>query len=279
MCGGGNGFEDVFLIAQYSQFLTGNIDWGGEVTKMRMKMLLVLGVVMVISGCGFGKKRDPTSQQAALPLNAIDGYVASMLNTPNDSVFLNLGGIGQKSNALSFVPENGIIKMRISCANKTQRKHAEAMIKIAKPLQINVFPDRDLDLDGGGEIIGYVFELTGKPDEVGTVIVKLIADTFSVAGTEECYFQYQNMPATFTVKRGEEPKQVSLIELQQGGLGQERVYLGESNRVVYFRDRNQPLSESMKWNKEIWQIQDQELPAELLDSLRCEPSRGSTKDF
>jgi hypothetical protein len=60
MCGGGNGFEDVFLIAQYSQFLTGNIDWGGEVTKM--KMLLVLVVVMVISGFGFGKKRDPTSQ-------------------------------------------------------------------------------------------------------------------------------------------------------------------------------------------------------------------------
>ena len=148
-----------------------------------------------------------------------------MLHAPNDSVFLNLSGIGQKSNSLSFEPENGIIKMRISCANKTQRKHAEAIIKNAKPLQINVFPDRDLDLDGGGEIIGYVFELTGQPDEVATVIVKLIADTFSVSGTEDCYFQCQNMPATFKVKRGEEPKQVSLIELQQGGLGQRGFFL------------------------------------------------------
>ena len=66
-------------------------------TNVKMKMLLVLGIVMVISGCGFGKKRDPTSQQAALPLNAIDGYVASMLSTPNDSVFLNLGGIASPS--------------------------------------------------------------------------------------------------------------------------------------------------------------------------------------
>jgi hypothetical protein len=41
MCGGGNGFEDVFLIARYSQFPTGNIDWGGEVTNMKMNMLLV----------------------------------------------------------------------------------------------------------------------------------------------------------------------------------------------------------------------------------------------
>lgn len=232
------------------------------------------------SGDDNAPQTGPASSRINHPLSALDGVIVSMMNTPNDLVFLNLHGIGEHENYLCFKPVDGGVTMRLPVHSGSRRSMRQA--KYVEPIKasadsfglpLEVVPDTD----NGGSVKGvnYVFTVSGEPGDVAGIIRKIVKETFRIEDTDLCSFQYVNMMATLVQRPGVEPMQVSGSALEREHELGTRGYLGESNGNVYLRPETMPLRSPLEWNADIWYAPANELQAEFIDKLRKE--RAATR--
>jgi len=174
---------------------------------------LSIATIVLLSGCGTLRPPSTNAKEISLvdqPLSSIDEVVSSMMTTSNGEVALNLGHIGKDKNYCGFKPVDGGLTMRFPSSydsrwSRRQGKYVERLKEVAAALSLPLEEIPSTDSDGSLQDVAYVFRITGEPAEVSSLIKKLITGTFPVTETDRYKMQYQNMPASWVIRPGDEP--------------------------------------------------------------------------
>ncbi len=78
-------------------------------------------------------------KEVRLPLGRLDSYIGSMMTSPYELVFLNLGSIGEHENYICFKPIDDGVEMRFpaftgSAWSRRQGKYADKLREVAVPI-------------------------------------------------------------------------------------------------------------------------------------------------
>lgn len=212
-------------------------------------------------------------------LGELDSYIVSMMNSPHDLVFMNLGEIGSDQSYLTFKPTSGGVQLRLpafpsNMFDKRQSQYAEKLKSVAKTLSL---PTEDKSEFRNGKIAGVniIVQVTGDPITVAETIRKVVERTFSVQATEECEFTFRNMPSATTGNIGKGPKQVSGDAfVNEHGRG-ERVYFGELNNWIYLIPSARRAEKQLQKNEDVWYANVNELPTGFASRIRQGESSGT----
>lgn len=186
---------------------------------------LIVGICLVIfagwllislplgvgSSIGTGSNVD---KEVRLPLGRIGDYIESMMVSPNDLVFLNLGSIGKSENHVVLAPIPNGISLRVPSVKKSywfdQNLDLEDELReIASSLDLTINEISEDRSKGGANFSQFVIKVTGEPHVVANHIESIISRTFSVGASEVYQYQFCNMPSTFLTRADQQPKTIS----------------------------------------------------------------------
>jgi serine/threonine protein kinase len=249
--------------------------------KKMMKLFAGIGLVMIAIALGMTQWRFHYLNNKSLEehytlqdLDALDGYVESLMNSPYDPVFLNIGRIGKDENYLSILPSEGGVTVRFPAydmenfANKRQAKYAKRLTSVASALSVSASEKSEVSNDGSVKGINYEFRINGDTKAVPNIIKKLIVDTFLLDGLKVCGFRYSNMPGHYSHRDGEEPKKVTnkefMVLLESGT----HVYMGEQNQSIYLIPRERISERPVTLDSEIYYAESQGFRSEEIQRIR-----------
>ncbi|MEZ6094561.1 MAG: protein kinase [Pirellulaceae bacterium] len=216
-------------------------------------------------------------QQVVGPLSDLDSAIITMMHSPNDTVFLNLGGIGKDNSYLTFQPIDGGMLLRLPAFDTAFRVRQGPYVKrlrtVAESLSIEVSERSELTENGKVRGINYMMEILGEPKNVAETIRNITKQTFQVTDNQPCNYQLSIMPSTFSTKTGEGPKAVSAAEFLAEAQSGDRVYLGEQNNLIFLIPPAFISQTPTRWNSNIWSTDVRELSREQRDQIR----KGSTQ--
>jgi serine/threonine-protein kinase len=212
-------------------------------------------------------------KEVRLPLSSLDSYIGSMMTSPHEMVFLNLGSIGEDENYISLKPTEGGVTMRFSAYADTswsrrQGKYVDKLKDVVQSLSLKLDETSEIAADGTIEGVNFQIQVTGEPQEVANVVETVISRTFDVGSSQTCRFRYSNMPSTFSRRLGEKPRTVTSDEFLDGQLSGKRVYLGESEHLVFSIPSELADEHSPYWNSTIWCTDVRELELDVLKRIR-----------
>lgn len=246
-----------------------------------MKLFAGIGLVIIAIALGLTQWRFHYLNNKNLEeyytlqdLDALDGYVESLMNSPYDPVFLNVGKIGKDENYLSILPSKGGVTVRFPAydmdnyLHKRQAKYVKRLTSVASSLSVSASEKSEVSNDGSVLGINYEFRISGDPQAVTNLIKKLIVDTFLLDGFKVCSFSYSNMPGHYTYRDGEEPKKVTnkefMLLLESGT----HVYMGEQNRSMYLIPRERISERPVTLDAEIYYTDSQGFSLEEIQQIR-----------
>ena len=235
-------------------------------------LLMVVAAAFQLSNL-FGS-RDKDGVYA--PLSELESYVQSMVLSPHDLVFLNLGQIGPDRNYICFKPIDGGVHVRLPAfgggpfGQNRQGKFVERFKQAAAAKSIEVTEKSEIDKTGAIKGVNYSIAVKGDPKTVASTVVKIVTRTFSARRTDSCRFNYQNLPAASTGKIGAGPKRVSAEEFVLAEAGRKRVYFGEVNRWIYLVPPDRRNEKKLQRNADVWYTNINELPAGFASRIRQE---------
>lgn len=208
-----------------------------------------------------------------LPLSSLDSYIGSMMTSHHESVFLNLGSIGENENYVVLEPiEDGVaMKLPAYATNswsQRQGKFADKLKEVAKSLSLTVDESSEMAKDGSIKGVNLKIRVTGEIKAVADTVELVISRTFDVRSSDICEFQYSNMPSTFSIRQGEEPRTVSCDEFVDQLLKLERIYLGERENLVFAIPPKLAASNSPQWDSTIWCTDLRQLQPDVLERIR-----------
>jgi hypothetical protein len=219
------------------------------------------------------KNAAQREKEVRLPLSRLDSYIASMMNSPYEIVFLNLGSIGEDDNYLNLEPIEGGMMMGFPAPatnswSRRQGKHATKLAEVVQSLSLKLDETSDIATDGTIEGVNFQIRVIGESQEVADVVETIISRTFDVGSSEICDFQYFNMPSSFSTRPGEEPRIVTRDEFVDGLLSGKRVYLGENEHLVFSIPSELANEYSLYWNSTIWATDLRALQQNDLERIR-----------
>lgn len=245
---------------------------------------LIAGSVLTIVACLFAvsfslwtasEKRVAAQREkeVRLPLDRLDSYIGSMMTSPHEIVFLNLGSIGGNENHVNLEPIDDGVSMRFSAYatnswSRRQGKYVDKLREVAHSLSLTVNESSKFAEDGSIEGVIFKILVTGEHHVVAKTIEGVISRTFDVGTSEECEFQYVNMPSTFSIREGEQPRTVSSDEFENQLVGLERVYFGESENLVFAIPPKIAATHSPQWDSTIWCTDVRPLHPAFLERIR-----------
>ena len=212
-------------------------------------------------------------KEVRLPLGRLDSYIGSMMTSPHDMVFLNLGSIGENENYVVLEPIEDGVAMRFpayatSSWAQRQGKYADKLKEVAQSLSLTVDETSEMAEDGSIKGVNFKIRVTGELQAVADAVEKVISRTFDVGSSEECEFQYSNMPSTFSIRAGEQPRTVSSDEFVDQLLRLERIYLGECENLVFAIPPKLAAANSPQWDSTIWCTDLRQLQPDVLERIR-----------
>jgi serine/threonine protein kinase len=244
-------------------------------------VLVSLGVSAGLLVRSYYIKIIANSDKAVLePLSALDEYIASMMRSPHELVFLNLGKIGKDDNYIVLTPVKGGVQLRFPAFDshasaRRQGKYANKLKEVVASLSLTLSEQSEVAADGTVSGVNFQFEVTGDPTKVAATVNTLITQTFQVENTEECSYQYRNIQSQFSTKEGEAPTQVTAAAFVAEAKSGNRVYLGEQLGRVYLAYPETAALKQVPWNHDIWFIDVRELPAGELAAIRKGPAQAA----
>ena len=140
--------------------------------------------------------------------------------------------------------------------------------EVAQSLSLIVDETSEMAKDGSVKGVNFNIRVTGEPQAVADTVEKVISRTFDVSSSEVCEFNYSNMPSTFSVREGEEPRTVTSDEFVDQLLSSERIYLGENKNLVFAIPSILAGTNSPQWDSTIWCTDLRQLPPDVLDRIR-----------
>ena len=212
-------------------------------------------------------------KEVRLPLSRLDNYIGSMISSPHKTVFLNLGSIGEDEKYITFKPIDGGVTMEFpayadTAWSRRQGEYTVMLKEVAESLSLTVNETSEMAEDGSIEGVNLKIRVTGQREDVANGVERIISRTFDVGSSEECEFQYSNMPSTFSVRAGEQPRMVSSDEFVDQLLKLERIYLGESENLVFAIPPEIAATESPQWDSTIWCTDLRQLQPDVLERIR-----------
>lgn len=219
--------------------------------------MLLAGYVGILNQRVRSQAASQSEGQVRRSLSSLSDYIDSMMNSPHDVVFLNLGEIGEDQNYVVFKPIEGGVVMGFPAFdtaswNKRQSKYVRELKKSAESLSLVPVERSTMAADGSVKGITFEFHVAGDPVAVSAKVEQLITQTFRVDESESCTFQYRNLPSSFSVKEGDEPKRVGTAEFLAEARQGKRVYLGEQEAFIYLIDPEKLSGKQVQWDQEIW---------------------------
>lgn len=255
-----------------SMSLTARAFFGGA-------LLLLVAIIGLLALYGVQVGRlamgNPKQEKVHAPLSEIDSYIASLMASPHELVFLNLSEIGPDENYFSFQPIDGGVRMEFPAFGadffgSRQGKYADRLKKAAESVSLRSEEKSKVNQDGSIDGVNFMFEITGDPKTVSAKVVQMIRQTFSVAASEDCTYTYRNLPAESATVAGESSKRVSAEEFVKEHARGERVYLGEVNNWIYLIPRDRQAEKQLQLNHDVWIANINELPSGFAAQIRRE---------
>jgi hypothetical protein len=212
-------------------------------------------------------------KEVRLPLGSLDSYIGSMMTSPHEMVFLNLGSIGKNENYIVLEPIEDGVAMRFPAFVETswarrQGKYADKLKEVAQSLSLSLDETSEMAEDGTIKGVNFKIRVTGEPQAVSNAVENVISRTFDVSSSEACKFQYSNMPSTFSIRPGKQPRTVSSDELVDQLLRSERIYLGERENLVFAIPPKLAAANSPHWDSTIWCTDLRKLQPDVLERIR-----------
>ncbi|MEO1616411.1 MAG: serine/threonine-protein kinase [Planctomycetota bacterium] len=212
-------------------------------------------------------------KEVRLPLSRLDSYIGSMMNSPYELVFLNLGSIGENENYVGFKPIDNGVAMSFpayasSAWSQRQGKYADKLKEVAQSLTLTVDETSEMGKDGSVKGVNFMIRVTGDTQAVADTVEKVISRTFDVSSSEECRFDYSNLPSTFSVREAEKPRTVSSKKFVDQLLSLERIYLGENENFVFAIPPKLAAANSPQWDSTIWCTDLRKLQPDVLERIR-----------
>lgn len=149
-----------------------------------------------------------------------------------------------------------------------QGKYADKLKEVAQSLSLTVDEISEMAVDGSIKGVNFKIRVTGESQAVADAVEKVISRTFDVGSSDECEFQYSNMPSTFSIRTGEQPRTVSSDEFVDQLLRLERVYLGERENLIYAIPPKLAAANSPQWDSTIWCTDLRQLQPDVLERIR-----------
>lgn len=252
--------------------------------KRKTVMKALIGSVALIflffasfSAQGLFQSRQQAGANASMPLLAMDGYIRTMMNPDSvknpDSIFLNIGGIGEHDNGVSLKPVNSGVELTYNVFDSFPRgprqgQFVEKLKRTAEKLSLSLDEDSRMDENGTIEGIVMKFNISGEPDDVCKKAIRLMTDTFGVDSTELCDFAFQNMPGTSIKTNVPGPRQVSpkkLVSLFESGKYQ---YAGEVANTIFIGLKESVALEYVPWDDTICWTEVDQLSQDDLKRIR-----------
>lgn len=247
--------------------------------KRLMKVIFASSVLLMFLFAGiasqFGADQAETQNEneVRLPLSCLDSYIGTMMTSPNETVFLNLGSIGENENYLILQPLDGGLTIRFpayasSNWSRRQGQYADRLKEVAQSLSLKLDESSEMASDGTVQGVNFRIRVTGTPNEIAETVEKVISRTFEVGSSETCKYQFSNMPSTFTKQAGESPRIVASGEFMNGLLSGKRVYLGEKEQLIFSIPVEFADVQSPNWNSTIWGTDVRALKSDVVERIR-----------
>ncbi|MEP3477794.1 MAG: protein kinase [Fuerstiella sp.] len=235
---------------------------------------LVLAVVAVLQFAGFFSSNTPLDEVHA-PLGELESYVHSMMASPHDLVFLNVGDIGPDKNYVTFSPIQGGVRLRMPAfenhlGQNPQGESVQRFQKAAEAASLSVLEKSEFNKSGLLRGVNYSIDVIGDPQAVSDTITQVMAQAFSVQLTESCDYNYRNLPAKSSQKMGAGPQRVSGTEFVAKHRGGQQAYYGEHQNWIYLVPADRLTDEKMQRDPEVWYANINELPAGFASQIRSD---------
>lgn len=232
--------------------------------------LLISLPLGVGSSIGTGSNVD---KEVRLPLGRIGDYIESMIMSPNDLVFLNLGSIGKIENHVVLAPIPNGISLRVPSVKKSywfdQNLDLEDKLReIASSLDLTINEISEDSSKGGANFSQFVIKVIGEPHVVANHIESIISRTFSVGASEVCQYQFCNMPSTFLTRGDQQPKTISNDVFVDQVEKLELIYLGEQEHLIFAIPPDLATSKSLQWDSTIKCTDVRQLQPEVVKRVR-----------
>ena len=239
----------------------------GSVTALSLLVALVAGQFIRSQNAAQREK------QVFAPLTALDGILDSMMSSTHNLVFLNLGEIGKDNNYLVFTPTKEGVSARFPSYDETsisrrQGKYVARFKQVAESLSLAITEDSDVSSEGDIQGINLKLEIHGEPTKVIATAKQLISRTFQVDESEECSFQYRNMPSESSSIRGKAPQEVTAAAFLAEAKTGNRVYLGEQQSRIYLIPPALKARKQVQLDQDLWYTDLRKLSPEDLDAIR-----------
>ena len=252
---------------------------------LSMKMILALlfcgGTAAMAIAAALAAWMDPNPgfvtstgdvEEVHAPLSELNSYIVSMMTSPHDLVYLNLGRIGPNKNNLSFMRNADGLELKLSAFPATifdtrQSQYADKLKNVAESMSLTT---EDQSTFRDGKIAGVTISIrfTGDSQTVADSVQKLVEQTFAIDGKSECRYGIQNLPAGSTAQVGVGPKRVSAVEfVKEHGRG-ERVYFGEVANWIYLIPQERRTESKMRRDEDVWYTNINDLPEGFAAKIR-----------
>lgn len=217
---------------------------------------------------------DHKDNEVYAPLGELNSYITSMMASPHDLVFLNLGEVGTDENYVVFEPIKGGLTMRLPVYGQKpwdtrQGQDVRRIKEVCESLSLTLEETSEVR-NGSIEGVNFTFTIAGNADAVAKNAARVITQTFQVDSSERCRFTYRNLPAGDATDRGEEPRLVSAEEFVREYERGDRVYFGEINNWVYLIPEQRRAENPFKRDAEVWITDLRLLPNGFAGKIRQE---------
>lgn len=215
---------------------------------------------------------DDQDNQVRATLGELDSYIMSMMTSPHDLVFLNLGEIGTDENYVVLEPIEGGVTIRLPVFDgkpwdKRQSQYVRRLKEMGKTLSLPLEEESEVR-NGSIEGVNFTFTVAGDPQTVADKIQQVITKTFQVESSENCRFTYRNLPAGDATDKGKETKVVFADEFVREHQRGEKVYFGEINNWIYLIPRQRRTENPLKRDSDIWGTDLRLLPSGFAGRIR-----------
>lgn len=258
-----------------SQTATGNPGWRRMAIRGGILLPVLITILLLPQAIRLFSASQRPKDEVHGPLSDLDSYIRSMMASPHDLVFLNIGDIGPDNNYLTFRPVEGGVSLRFPAFNSSrisrrQGKYADRLKSAAESVSLQAVEKTEVRQDGSIDGVNFIFDVTGDPKTVSAKVMSLVMQTFTVTASEECEYTYQNLPSESSTVTGESPKQASADEFMKEHSRGERVYFGEVNNWIYLIPRHRRMEKKLQRDKDVWYANVNELPNEFVARIRSE---------
>lgn len=221
--------------------------------------MIFAGWLLISLPLGLGSRIGTESnidEEVRLPLRSIGNYVESMMMSPNNLVFLNLGSIGGAENHVVLEPIPNGVTLRVPSVKASywinqDLDHENKLREVIRSLGLSIDELSEEITKETANLPQFVIKVSGEPRIVANHIESIISHTFNVDSSGDCCYQFCNMPSTFSTRADQQPKTISSDVFVDQVQKQRLIYLGEQEHLIFAIPPDLATSKSLQWDSTI----------------------------